>query len=248
MIVLDNVVKRYGETTALDGVSLRVEPGSLYALLGPNGAGKTTVLRILAGLSIPTSGTASVLGHDVVSDATAVKSQIGYVPDEPAFYPRLTGREHLRLVADLRRLAAHGTMERTLELFDLAAVADRTVDSYSLGMRRKLALAAALLHRPRALLLDEPTGGLDPPGMRLVRDLLRHLCGEGVAILMTTHLLDVAERIADRIGVIAHGNLVAEGAVSELRASHDNQPLEDIYLRLTGAGTPPRFPDLWATR
>ena len=225
--------KRYGAQDALRSLDLHVPAGELFVLLGSNGAGKTTTMNLLATLLRPTVGKAFIAGHDVVSDPFAAKAELGYLPDAPALYERLTGVEFLKFVSDLRGLQDRGRIEELLGLFDLHDAARKLIGDYSLGMRKKTAFAAAILHRPRALLLDEPTGGLDPRGARVVKDLIPSLCADGAAVLMTTHVLEVAEPLAHRVGVLHAGSLVACGAVEEVAAQSGATSLEDAFLAAT---------------
>lgn len=245
MIELKNLSKSYGTAIALDGLDLSVADGELFVLLGPNGAGKTTTLKILATLLRPNAGTASVDGHDAVREPDAVKRLIGYVPDTPALYDKLSGREFLSFVADVRGIRERERIERFLSLFELSDAANALIETYSLGMRKKIALAASLLHRPRALLLDEPTGGLDPQSARFMKDLLPELCSQGVAIIMTTHVLEIAERMCHRVGFLNRGKLVARGTVAELEGEHGESSLEDLFLRLTGVARAALTGDMW---
>jgi len=238
LIELEHLVKRFGDKVAVDDVSLEVRAGEILGFLGPNGAGKTTTIRMLVGLLQPTSGTVRVAGYDVQAQPLKAKAACGYVPDEPNLYAKLTGRELLRLVGDLyglERAQAERRAEELLRLFDLSAAADDTFDSYSHGMRQKTALAAALVHDPRVLVLDEPTVGLDPKSARLIKDILRQMAERGAAVFLSTHILEIAEHMCDRIGIIDHGRLIAAGTMDELRALGEGErSLEDIFLALTG--------------
>jgi ABC-2 type transport system ATP-binding protein len=225
--------KTYGAQVALRPLDLHVPAGELFVLLGSNGAGKTTTMNLLTTLLRPTSGSAFIAGHSVITDPMAAKEQIGYLPDAPALYDRLTGPEFLAFVADLRGLRDRTRVAEMLDLFDLAEAGRKLLGDYSLGMRKKLAFAAAILHRPRALLLDEPTGGLDPRAARVIKDLIPALCEEGVAVLMTTHVLELAEPLADRIGILHDGALVACGTVDEIVEGHGVASLEDAFLAAT---------------
>jgi ABC-2 type transport system ATP-binding protein len=238
LIETRQLVKRYGEKTAVDDVSLDVFGGEIYGFLGPNGAGKTTTIKVVVGLLQPTSGTVNVGGHNVQAEPMQAKAVSGYVPDEPHLYPKLTGRELLRFVGDLYRVGGKQVERRIdelLRLFDLAQAADDTIDSYSHGMRQKTALAAALVHDPKVLVLDEPTVGLDPKSARLIKDILRQMAERGAAIFLSTHILEIAENMCDRIGIINQGRLIASGTMAELRAlGKGESTLEDIFLSLTG--------------
>ncbi len=238
LIETHNLVKRFGSKVAVDNVSFEVSAGEIFGFLGPNGAGKTTTIKMIVGLLQPTSGTAKVAGYDVQAQPLLARGASGYVPDEPNLYAKLSGRELLRFVGDLYDLdptrVAHRS-EELLRLFELTAAADDTIDSYSHGMQQKTSLAAALLHDPKVLVLDEPTVGLDPKSARLIKDILRQLAERGAAILLSTHILEIAERMCDRIGIINKGKLVAVGNMTELRALGNGETsLEDIFLELTG--------------
>jgi len=238
LIEMHHLVKRYGDKTAVDDVSLRVHGGEIFGFLGPNGAGKTTTIKILVGLLQPTAGLVKVAGHDVQGEPLAAKAACGYVPDEPNLYPKLTGRELLRFVGDLyglKRAQVERRIDELLRLFDLTAAADDPIDSYSHGMQQKTALSAALVHDPRVLVLDEPTVGLDPKSARLIKDILRQMAGRGAAVFLSTHILEIAEHMCDRIGIIDRGRLIAVGTMEELRGlGQGESSLEDIFLSLTG--------------
>jgi ABC-2 type transport system ATP-binding protein len=239
LIETRNLVKRYGDKIAVDNVSLQVRGGEVFGFLGPNGAGKTTTIKMIVGLLQPTSGTVHVAGVDVQAQPILAKASCGYVPDTPNLYAKLTARELLRFVGDLYDLDRRQVAQRTEELLrvlDLTAAADDTVDSYSHGMQQKASLASALMHDPRVLVLDEPTVGLDPKSARLIKDLLRQMADRGSAVFLSTHILEIAERMCDRIGIINKGQLVAVGTMTELRSlgKAGEVSLEDIFLALTG--------------
>jgi ABC-2 type transport system ATP-binding protein len=239
LIETRNLVKRYGDKIAVNNVSLEVHAGEVFGFLGPNGAGKTTTIKVVVGLLQPSSGSVKVAGYDVQSQPLLAKASSGYVPDTPNLYAKLTGRELLRFVGDLYDLDRKQVAQRTdelLRMFDLANVADDTVDSYSHGMQQKASLAAALMHDPRVLVLDEPTVGLDPKSARLIKDILRQMADRGAAVFLSTHILEIAERMCDRIGIINKGELVAVGTMDELRSlgKAGEVSLEDIFLGLTG--------------
>ncbi len=233
-----HLVKRYGDKTAVDDVSFQVHGGEIFGFLGPNGAGKTTTIKVLVGLLQPTSGSVEVVGCDVVAQPLQAKAATGYVPDEPHLYSKLSARELLRFVGDLYEMDNQRVEQRTdelLRMFDLRQAADDLIDSYSHGMRQKTALAAALIHDPQVLVLDEPTVGLDPKSARLIKDILRQMADRGAAVFLSTHILEIAERMCDRIGIINQGKLVAAGTMNELRALGTGATnLEDIFLQLTG--------------
>ena len=238
LIELHDLCKNYGTKTAVDHVNLNVSGGEVFGFLGPNGAGKTTTIKMIVGLLQPTSGTVKINGYDVQEQSLQAKFSSGYVPDTPNLYSKLSARELLRFVGDLYELKPEKAAERgdeLLRLFDLADVRDDLIDSYSHGMQQKIALAAALIHDPKVLVLDEPTVGLDPKSARLIKDMLRQLADRGAAVFLSTHILEIAERMCDRIGIIDHGNLVAVGTMDELRAmGKGERSLEDIFLALTG--------------
>jgi ABC-2 type transport system ATP-binding protein len=237
--VIDGLVKRFGAKTAVDGLSFRVAPGMLYAFLGPNGAGKTTTLRMIAGLIEPDGGTISVAGIDVIAEPRRAKAALAYLPDDPVLYGKLTPMEHLEFVAGLWALdpvAARRDAQALLERLGLWDRRHEWIETYSRGMKQKVALASALIHKPRLILLDEPLTGLDAGAARLVKDMLAEFLRAGGAVILTTHILEVAERLAERIGIIGQGRLLAEGTMAELR-SHSGQAtgsLEDIFLQLVG--------------
>jgi ABC-2 type transport system ATP-binding protein len=239
MIAIERLVKRYGAFTAVDGVSLDVAGGEIHGFLGPNGAGKTTTLRMIAGLLKPTAGRIVVNGHDVASDAEAAKASLGFIPDRPFIYEKLTAGEFLRFHGGLYGLEngdVGGRVREMLELFELSRWEDELVESFSHGMKQRLVMCAAFLHRPRAVVVDEPMVGLDPRGARLIKDVFRAMSARGVAILMSTHTLEVAEEMCDRISIILKGRIIATGTVAEIRAMgdrHDDQ-LTSVFLKLTG--------------
>ena len=236
MIVAHELTKVYGQHHAVQGISLAVQPGEIFGFLGPNGAGKTTTIKMLIGLLRPSAGAALIGGHDLSREPLKAKALLGYVPDQPQLIDKLSAREFLQFVAGLYRLdpaQAQRRGEELLRLFELHDRADDLVGSFSHGMRQKMALSGALIHDPRALFLDEPTVGLDPRSARLIKDLLRQVAARGTAIMMSTHILEIAERMCDRVGIVHGGRLVAVGTVAELRRGGDSS-LEDIFLDLTG--------------
>ena len=239
LIETRNLVKRYGDKVAVNNISFDVFGGEVFGFLGPNGAGKTTTIKMIVGLLQPTSGSIKVAGYDIQTQSMLAKASAGYVPDTPNLYAKLTGSELLRFVGDLysmdRGQVAH-RIDELLRMFDLAAVGDETVDSYSHGMQQKASLAAALMHDPKVLVLDEPTVGLDPKSARLIKDILRQLADRGAAVMLSTHILEIAERMCDRIGIINKGQLIAVGTMDELRTldKTGQASLEDIFLGLTG--------------
>ncbi len=239
MISMVDLRKAYGSLVAVNQLNLHIAAGEFFGFLGPNGAGKTTTIKMLVGLLKPSGGSATIAGYDIQRSPQEAKRQIGFIPDRPFLYDKLSGREFLRFVADLHALdeqAARARGEDLLALFELTAWGDELIESYSHGMRQKLVMCGALLHQPRVLVVDEPMVGLDPKGARLVKRLLRGLCDRGTTIFMSTHTLEVAEQMCDRIGIIQGGNLVALGTKDELRqmVQSDVSRLEDIFLQLTG--------------
>jgi ABC-2 type transport system ATP-binding protein len=234
------LTKRYGSLTAVDELELEVGAGELFGFLGPNGAGKTTTIKMLVGLLRPTSGTATVAGIDIVREPERAKARIGYVPDAAALYEKLSAREFLEFSADLYRVepsARNRRIDALLKFFDLQERANDFLSSYSRGMRQKISLAAALLHDPQVLFLDEPTVGLDPLSARQMKDILQDFCREGKTVFLSTHILEIAERMCTRLAIINHGKLVAIGTLEELRkiVGRDGQSLEQIFLDLTGS-------------
>jgi ABC-2 type transport system ATP-binding protein len=239
MIKLTNLVKRYGSFTAVNSINLEVPRGELFGFLGPNGAGKTTTLRMIAGILRPSSGTVQIGGIDLASDPVAAKSKLGFIPDRPFIYEKLTGTEFLRFVAGLYNQEGAQVEHRgreLLALFDLEQWADELVESYSHGMRQKLIISSAFVHRPEVIVVDEPMVGLDPKAARILKDLFREYTHRGHTIMMSTHTLEVAETLCDRIGIIQGGVIRACGTMQELRtgAETGTMGLEDIFLRLTG--------------
>ncbi len=239
LIETRNLVKRYGDKLAVNNVTFDVQGGEIFGFLGPNGAGKTTTIKMIVGLLQPTSGMVKVHGFDVQAQPLQAKAASGYVPDTPNLYAKLTGRELLRFVGDLYGLdrgQVARRIEELLRILELTAAADDTIDSYSHGMQQKTSLAAALVHDPRVLVLDEPTVGLDPKSARLIKDILRQLAERGAAVMLSTHILEIAERMCDRIGIINKGELVAIGTMEQLRelGKSGETSLEDIFLGLTG--------------
>ncbi|MEZ6185107.1 MAG: ATP-binding cassette domain-containing protein [Planctomycetota bacterium] len=236
VLEVNDLVKVFGETRAVDGLSFRVEAGQIFALLGPNGAGKSTTIRCLTTLLAPTSGTISVCGHDVAREPDQVRTCLGYVPQELALDRYLTGREHLELSARLYRLPRREAQARIAELLDVVELSDRADDAaktYSGGMKKRLDLACGLLHRPQLLVLDEPTLGLDVQTRHRIWAFVSRLRESGTTVLMTTHYLDEADQLADRIAVIDHGTIVAQGTAQELKQGFGGQ-----VLKLEVAGDP----------
>ena len=239
MIAVHDLVKRYGTFTAVDGVTLEVPRGEIHGFLGPNGAGKTTTIRMIAGLLKPTSGRILVNGHDLAAAPERAKASLGFIPDRPFIYEKLTAGEFLRFHAGLYGLDSPGVPARVhemLDLFELTRWEHELVESFSHGMKQRLVMCAAFLHRPEAVLVDEPMVGLDPRGARLIKDVFRRMAEHGVAILMSTHTLEVAEEMCDRISIILRGKIIARGTVPELRAMAGDpaDQLTSVFLKLTG--------------
>ncbi len=236
-IELEAVSKRFGSTLAVNGVSFSVGAGEVFAFLGPNGAGKTTTIKMLAGLLRPQEGAVRVCGQDMGMDGAAAKSRMAYVPDQPFLYDKLTGREFLNFVArmyDIPDRRRDELMDGLSSRFQMGSFLDQMTEGYSHGMKQKVVLASALLHEPEVLLIDEPMVGLDPRTVREVKDLFVEHARQGGTVFLSTHTLDVAEAVANRIGIINRGQLVALGTMPELRALADRQSsLEEIFLRLT---------------
>jgi ABC-2 type transport system ATP-binding protein len=240
-VELKSVVKRYGDILAVDNVDLSIKPGEIFGLLGPNGSGKSTSLKMLLGLVQPDSGSVNVLGNDVQRDPVAVKRLVGYVPESPRLYDFLTGIEYLDFVGDVYDMQTEEKKTRINEYLGALQLEGREGDmisSYSEGMKQKIALISAFLHRPKLLILDEPLSGLDPRSARIVKDFLHELKAHGVTTIMSTHVLEIAQALCDRIGIMYHGKLLALGTMSELRqmARLPDSGLEDIFLKLTGTG------------
>ena len=231
--------KRFGSTVAVDNLTLQIPSGELHALLGPNGAGKTTTLRIVAGLLKADEGSVAIMGHDIAIDAIAAKQVLGFLPDDPLLYDKLTALEYLEFVAGLWRVDPDEAAARADGLLQWLGLADRRnerVEGYSRGMRQKLALAGALIHDPDVLILDEPLTGLDASTARQVKDLLVERAHSGKTVILTTHILEVAERLAARISIIDRGRVIAGGSLEELRGqAHQSgaATLEDVFLKLT---------------
>ncbi|HTG99829.1 MAG TPA: ABC transporter ATP-binding protein [Vicinamibacterales bacterium] len=239
MIAVHDLVKTYGAFTAVNGVSLDVRPGEIHGFLGPNGAGKTTTIRMIAGLLKPTSGRILVNGHDLAADPERAKAALGFIPDRPFLYEKLTAGEFLRFHGGLYGLDGPGVGDRVremLDVFELKRWENELVESFSHGMKQRLVMCAAFLHRPQAVLVDEPMVGLDPRGARLIKDVFRTMSGRGVAILMSTHTLEVAQEMCDRISIILQGRIIAKGTVPEVRAMSGNpdDQLTNVFLKLTG--------------
>jgi ABC-2 type transport system ATP-binding protein len=243
MIELRALSKNYGRFTAVDQLTLEVPKGELFGFLGPNGAGKTTTLRMIAGILQPTAGTVVIGGEDIQQNPEAAKAKLGFVPDRPYVYEKLTGAEFLRFVAALFGQEGAGVerrLDELLELFELTPWKDELTESYSHGMRQKLLISSALVHRPEVLVVDEPMVGLDPKSARTLKDLLRAFVQRGGTVLMSTHTLEVAEAMCDRIAIVHHGRLAASGTMEDLRreTASEGLTLERLFLKLTGGEVP----------
>ena len=239
MIQYENISRNYGRKEAVKRLDLTVRPGELLAFLGPNGAGKTTTIKMTVGLLRPGTGTVRVCGIDVSSNPREAAGHLGYVPDQPYLYEKLTGREFLQFIVDMRgmdRSLAQERISQQIEAFSLEEFIDDLTERYSHGMKQRVVFASALLHSPDVLIVDEPMVGLDPKSMRMVKDLLRDQAAQGTTVLMSTHTLDVVEEIADRIGILDRGELLFLGTLKELkqRLPAEDASLERLYLDMTG--------------
>ncbi len=231
--------KNFGKVKAVDNLDLIVKKGEIFGFLGPNGAGKTTTIKLMTGLLKPTSGTVRVMGNDILEDPIEAKANIGLIPDEPQVYEKLSGREFLRFVGNIFNIERNSIEKKAgelLKIFDLSEKADDLIGSYSHGMKQKIAIAGALIHSPRVLFFDEPTVGLDPKSARIIKNILKIRAKAGDCIFISTHILEIAERMCDRIGIIQNGKLIAVGNMDELRniSKEENSSLEEIFLELTG--------------
>jgi ABC-2 type transport system ATP-binding protein len=240
MIRIEGLQKSYGRFTAVKGIDLHVRRGEVFGFLGPNGAGKTTTMKIVAGLLKPTRGRVLVDGVDAALDPVTCKRKIGYIPDRPYLYERLTGREFLGFVGGIYGMAeeeVHARGDELLAFFGLQHFGGELIEGYSHGMKQRLTLAAALLHRPVLLVVDEPMVGLDPAGAKLIKQVFRRYAGEGRTVFMSTHTLEVAEAICDRVAIVDKGEIATLGTVEELKSLHDapGGRLEDVFLKLVGA-------------
>ena len=235
------LTKVFGGKPAVDRLTLKVARGRFFGFLGPNGAGKSTTIKMLTGLLRPTSGEASIEGHDLAKERLAIKQVIGVLPEELPLYERLTGEEYLQFAGRMYGLSKEETRKRTDELLAFLSLEEdrgRLILDYSQGMRKKLALSAALIHNPRVLFLDEPLNGIDPVAGRVVMDLLRRLAQKGVTMFFTSHVLDVVERLCDEVAIIDRGRIVAQGTLDEIRRQREvgtDASLEDVFLKLVAA-------------
>jgi ABC-2 type transport system ATP-binding protein len=239
VIAVEHLVKRYGNFTAVDDVSIEVASGQIHGFLGPNGAGKTTSIRMIAGLLKPDAGRILVNGHDLAREPEAAKAALGFIPDRPFIYEKLTAGEFLRFHAGLYGMddtAIEARITEMLEIFELGRWQHELVESFSHGMKQRLVMSAAFMHRPKAVLVDEPMVGLDPRGARLIKEVFKRMSASGVAILMSTHTLEVAQELCDRISIILKGRIIAHGTVEEMRAmaGTPNEELTPVFLKLTG--------------
>ncbi|MHA1930684.1 MAG: ABC transporter ATP-binding protein [Candidatus Thorarchaeota archaeon] len=239
MIEALELTKMFSEFTAVDKLSFAVQTGEIYGLLGPNGSGKSTTMRMLLGLLRPTEGTAKVMGYDLQTEIVAAKKLIGYVPEEAVLPERLTGWEYINYVGDIWKMPRGSEREEEIEelltLLDIRDASDDLIETYSKGMSRKIGLVAALIHKPKVLILDEIQAGIDPKGAATIKEIMNGLRKQDVTILMSTHVLEIAEQMCDRIGIINNGIMIAEGQMDELRLQAKGQTsLEEIFLELTG--------------
>ncbi len=244
MITLTNLTKQYGRTRAVNHISLAVARGEIFGFIGPNGAGKTTTIRIMGGILAPTEGTVLIDGIDMAREPEKAKRKIGFIPDRPFLYEKLTGLEFMRFSADLygvREEVFQEKAEGLLKMFSLFDWADGLVESYSHGMKQRLIIAAALLHDPSVIIVDEPMVGLDPTGIGMVKELLKNKAREGTTVFMSTHSLGIAEDICDRIGIIHHGSLIATGTLRDLKlaAGVGEADLEAVFLKLSDENVAP---------
>jgi ABC-2 type transport system ATP-binding protein len=238
MIELKDLTKTYNGLCAVNQLNLSVERGEIFGFVGPNGAGKTTTIKMMGGILQPSAGTVQIAGHSMQAEPEKAKSKIGFIPDRPYLYEKLTGREFLRFTADLYRVPPHTFLEKAdenLNLFALTDWADELIESYSHGMKQRLIMAAALLHEPEVIIVDEPMVGLDPAAIIMVKDLFRRLAREGVTFFMSTHTLKVAQDICDRVGIIRKGQMIASGTLADLQreANVTATDLEQVFLSLT---------------
>jgi ABC-2 type transport system ATP-binding protein len=239
MIRIEHLTKRFGDLVAVDDLSLEIGAGEIFGFLGPNGAGKTTTVKVLAGLLKPTSGRVEIGGYDIALQSLEAKRLMGLVPDEPFVYPKLTGVEYLRFIGNLYGVPFETQKRRIpelLDMFELQAWGTELLESYSHGMRQKAVIAGLLLHDPKVIVLDEPLVGLDPKSARLVKDIFTRLAQRGATLFMCTHILEIAEKLCQRIGIMIQGRLIALGTLEDLRrqAARTDHSLEDVFLSLTG--------------
>lgn len=246
IISFDGVTKRYGEQTALDNISFEVGQGEFYGFLGPNGAGKTTTIKSIIGLVHPDEGTVKIDGIDVSQDPLSVRARVGFVPDNPFIYGKLSGREFLRFVGGLFKMDRDDMESRikwVSSIFEMSGWIDRRTEEYSHGMRKKIVMSAAFLHRPKLIIVDEPTVGLDPPSARLLKDMLKLIQENGTAVFMSSHDLAVVQELCGRMSILHNGVIVAEGTLAELREKAEMEvgSLEDLFMKLTDYVTKKAF-------
>ncbi len=240
-VELRNLTKRYNEIVAVNNINLTINTGEIFALLGPNGSGKSTTLKMIMGLLQPTAGAVTVLGLDAQKDPVGVKRQVGYVPESPNIYEFLTGLEYLDFIADIYSVPQAEKQQRITEYLKALQLEGREgdmINSYSDGMKKKISLISAFLHKPKLLILDEPLNALDPRSARIVKDYLQELKHQGITTILSTHVLEIAEAVCDRIAIMYQGNILSLGNMEQLReeARLPGSGLEDIFLKLTGTG------------
>ena len=240
VLKLDRLSKRYGSFLAVDQLSLELSPGAIFAFLGTNGAGKTTTIKMMTGIIPPSEGRIEICGYDLAEHPLEAKRRIGVVADRPYLYSRLTADEYLRFIADLYQVSRHESLPRIADLlaeFALTSVAHDLIETYSHGMKQRLAMCGALIHRPKLLVLDEPMVGLDPRGMRLLKDILKRYAAAGMTIFMSTHSLSIAEEIADRVAIIDHGKMMVDGSLKEIMSLTEgtDSDLEAVFLQIISA-------------
>ena len=238
MIKLKGITKQYGDFRAVDNLNLTVAEGEIFGFLGPNGAGKTTTIKMIAGVLEPSAGSVTIGGFDMLKQPEAAKQKIGFIPDRPYLYEKLTGMEFMQFTADLYNVPAdlyRQKARKNLEMFSLADWSDELIESYSHGMKQRLIMSAALLHDPEIIIVDEPMVGLDPAAIIMVKELFQNLARNGVSVFMSTHTLAVAEDVCDRVGIIHRGHLIASGTTADLQreANVTDTDLEKVFLNLT---------------
>ncbi|MEW6357182.1 MAG: ABC transporter ATP-binding protein [Planctomycetota bacterium] len=242
MIQIEGLTKKFGDIAAVDSLNLHIPKGEFFAFLGANGAGKTTTIKMLTGLLKPTAGTAKICGYDVVKDHVQAKAKISYVPDEPYLYDKLSAREFLHFVGEMygmHQAQCEAKIEEMIRLFELRGYVDNLCETYSHGMRQRVVLSAALMHDPEVIITDEPLVALDPKSARILKDLLKRMADNGASVFMSTHTLAAAEELADRIGIIHRGKLIALGTFEEIKEiSRTSHRLEDAFLALTADEEP----------
>jgi len=238
MIELQHLSKNYAKTVAVNDLTLNIQTGEVFGFIGPNGAGKTTTIKMMGGIIEPSSGVISICGVDMKTEPERAKSKIGFIPDQPYLYEKLTGMEFLNFIADLYEMNNEAFIQKAQEKLDMFSLSDwsnELIEAYSHGMKQRLIMAAALLHDPEVIIVDEPMVGLDPAAIKLVKELFRNLASEGVTIFMSTHSLNIAEDVCDRIGIINKGSLIVTGTIEDLRQHADvmDAGLEQVFMRLT---------------